>query len=120
MTSLAVGNLLRGARFATDNETVLSLLDRQGVRIERIVSSGHASPKASWYDQAMDEWVLLVSGAARLEIEGEGDVALEPGDYLLLPAHCRHRVAWTDPDRPTTWLAIHLSRDIAASDQPQS
>ena len=120
MTSLAVGNLLRGAHHAGDSESVSPLLDRQGVRIVRIVSSGQASPEGSWYDQATDEWVLLVSGAARLEIDGEGDIALEPGDYLLLPARCRHRVAWTDPDRPTVWLAIHLSRDSSASDQPQS
>jgi hypothetical protein len=46
----------------------------------------------------------------RLRIDGEAqDRALAPGDYLLLPAHCRHRVTWTERDAPTIWLAIHFS-----------
>ena len=32
-----------------------------------------------------------------------------PGDWVWLPARCRHRVAWTDPDAPTVWLAVHLA-----------
>jgi cupin 2 domain-containing protein len=61
--------------------------------------------------------VLLVSGRARLEIEGERvERALGPGDYLFLPAHCRHRVAWTDPGQATVWLALHFSpRDPASA-----
>jgi cupin 2 domain-containing protein len=53
--------------------------------------------------------VLVVKGGARLRIEGETeDRALEEGDYIFLPAHCRHRVAWTRSDPPTVWLAIHM------------
>jgi len=33
---------------------------------------------------------------------------LLPGDQLLITAHRRHRVAWTTPERPTVWLALHL------------
>ena len=83
------------------------LLARPGMRIARIVSTGHASPAGHWYDQASDEWVLLVEGSAGLEIEGEAVRRLDRGDYLLIPARRRHRVAWTDPDRPTIWLAVH-------------
>jgi cupin 2 domain-containing protein len=78
------------------------------VRIERIVSRGHASPEAFWYDQDRDEFVLVVSGHAGLRIEGEDDpVVLGPGDYLVIEAHRRHRVDWTDPDVDTIWLAVH-------------
>jgi len=29
------------------------------------------------------------------------------GQLLVdLPAKCRHRVDWTDPDEPTVWLAV--------------
>jgi cupin 2 domain-containing protein len=75
-------------------------------RIERIVSRGHVSPPGFWYEQAEDEWVMVVAGAARLEIEGEGDVELRVGDWIDLARGVRHRVAWTDPARDTIWLAV--------------
>jgi cupin 2 domain-containing protein len=85
------------------------LLERPGLCLERIVSHGQASPEGFWYDQAEDEWVLLLRGAARLRIAGEtDDRALGPGDHLLLPARLRHRVAWTDPAQPTVWLALFV------------
>ena len=34
--------------------------------------------------------------------------ALRPGDWVVIPAHCQHRVAWTDPAAETLWLAVHL------------
>jgi Mannose-6-phosphate isomerase len=79
-----------------------------GVRIERILSTGQTSPEGFWYDQAWDEFVLVVQGAARLQIEGEAERPLGPGDWMMIPAHTRHRVAWTDPDRATVWLAVHI------------
>lgn len=77
------------------------------VRIERIVSHGQASPPGYWYDQHEDEWVLLLEGRAQLTIEGRDEpLVLTPGDSVLLPAHCRHRVDWTLEDRTTIWLAV--------------
>jgi cupin 2 domain-containing protein len=77
------------------------------VRIERIVSHGHASPDEFWYDQDQDEWVLLLRGEARLRFaHREQAIVLRPGDSILLPAHCRHRVDWTTPDQETIWLAV--------------
>ena len=78
------------------------------VRIERIVSTGQTSPEGFWYDQGWNEFVLVVQGAARLEIEGEGERPLGPGDWVMIPARTRHRVSWTDPDRTTVWLAVHI------------
>ena len=90
-------------------EVIDVLLKRAPVRIERIVSTGQITPEEKWYDQDADEWVLLVSGAARLRVEGETeDRALEEG-WIVLPAHCRHRVTWTRREPPTVWLAIHVS-----------
>ena len=34
-------------------------------------------------------------------------VEMAPGDDLDIPAHKKHRVAWTTPDEPTIWLAVH-------------
>lgn len=81
------------------------------VRIERIISNCHATPEGEWYDQDWDEWVLLLSGGAGLQVDGEQQPRiLKPGDYIMLPSHCRHRVAWTDPGEPTVWLAVHIGK----------
>ena len=88
-------------------ELIQPLLSTSNVRIERIVSLGHASPEGFWYDQETHEWVLLVKGAARLMFEGGEPIDLRPGSFVNIPAHRRHRVEWTDPTQPTIWLAIH-------------
>jgi cupin 2 domain-containing protein len=107
------GNLLSGlpAKEAFSSTEIFDVLHAQpGLRVERIVSHGQASPPGFWYDQPEAEWVMLVCGAAHLEIEGEtAPRHLRPGDWINLPAHCRHRVAWTDPEQPTVWLAAHYS-----------
>ncbi len=78
------------------------------MRIERIVSHGQASPPGFWYDQDGNEWVLVVSGSAGLMIEGEKEArTFRRGDHVLIPAHVRHRVEWTDANEPTVWLAVH-------------
>jgi cupin 2 domain-containing protein len=105
------GNLFAGIPARLAEEEVAALATWPGGRIERIVSTGQASPPGFWYDQDGPEWVVLLAGGARLRIEGESAAqALGPGDYLELPAHVRHRVEWTDPDRPTVWLAVHWRR----------
>ncbi|MGB6388833.1 MAG: cupin domain-containing protein [Methyloceanibacter sp.] len=86
------------------------LLDRQGLRVERIVSTGQATPEGQWYDQDTDEWVVVIAGTARLRLENEDeDRELGEGDWVLLPAHCRHRVTWTRTEPPTIWLALHFA-----------
>jgi len=100
---------LPGRPFA--DELMETLYQCRGVRIERIVSTGQVMPEGQWYDQDSDEWVLVVAGAARLLIAGEErERELASGDWLLLPAHCRHRVTWTETDPPTVWLAMHFSQ----------
>ena len=82
-------------------ELVQTLLSTPGFRIRRIVSPGHAPPDGFWYDRAAHEWVLLFEGAARLRFEDEEPIELGPGSSVNIPAHRRHRVEWTDPDRAT-------------------
>lgn len=58
-----------------------------GVRVERIVSTGQTSAEDDWYDQAESEWVAVLRGAARLQIEGEdAERSLGPGDWLRTTA----------------------------------
>lgn len=77
------------------------------VRIERILSKGHSSPRSGWYDQDWDEWVLLLKGEAVVLLEHQPQVRLGAGDFLNIPAHSRHKVLWTTPHRETIWLAVH-------------
>jgi cupin 2 domain-containing protein len=107
---IKTGNLRSGlpARPLPD-EVVDLLVEHPGLRIERIVSTGQATPEGQWYDQDSDELVLVVDGTARLSIEGESEEReLGEGDWILLPAYCRHRVTWTRAEPPTVWLAIHF------------
>jgi cupin 2 domain-containing protein len=85
-----------------------TLFESRHLRIERIVSRGHASPAGFWYDSDEGEWVMLLSGAAELRFEaGDRRVRLAPGDHLHIRPHERHRVEWTQPDADTVWLAVH-------------
>ncbi len=77
-----------------------------GMRIERIVSKGHTSPKTGWYDQAETEWVMVLQGSAVIAFVDGARETLHAGDYIEIPAHKKHKVAWTDPDTPTIWLAV--------------
>lgn len=89
-------------------ELFTELINRRGVRIERIVSTGQATPPDQPYCQDHDEWVLLLAGAAGLWTETDGESRLRPGDAVMIPAGRRHRVTWTQADPATVWLAIHF------------
>jgi len=94
-----------------DNQSEIfeTIADLKNVRIERIISSGQATPAGQWYDQAQDEWVILLAGSAEISLEEQQETfKLVAGDYLLIPSHCRHRVECTDQTQQTTWLAVHV------------
>lgn len=100
-------NLLSNLPADLPDELIETLARSAHVRIERIVSRGHASPPGFWYDQEQNEFVVLVSGRARLAFaDGTPAIDLAPGDWLDIPAHKKHRVEWTDPVRETVWLAV--------------
>lgn len=109
---LTRGSLLDGLPSSQADEQVERLIDGPTVRIERIVSTGQASPPGFWYDQPDDEFVVLLSGAARLRFEMDDlSLDLKPGDWVEIPAHVRHRVEWTQAEPPTVWLAVHRHMD---------
>jgi len=103
-----IRNLFAALHDRTGQETLVDLLKRPGVRIERIVSTGQASPPGFWYDQAHGEWVAVLAGEARLRFEDERTArTLRAGDFVDIAAHRRHRVEWTHAGEPTVWLAVH-------------
>ena len=94
----------------SDAEQLQTLLARADVRIERIVSTGQASPPGFWYDEPQHEWVVVLAGAAHVRFADEAQPqALKPGDFLDIAPHRRHRVEWTDPAVHTVWLAVHCA-----------
>jgi len=102
------GNLLASLPARQAEEQIEQLAGGRDFRVERIVSTGQASPAGFWYDQPDDEFVVLLAGAARLRFEEASPVLdLKPGDWVEIPAHVRHRVEWTQADPPTVWLAVH-------------
>ena len=90
-------------------ELVQTLLQAADVRIERIISHGHASPPDFWYDQGQSEWVIVLQGAARLQFE-DGMVEMKVGDFINIPANKKHRIDWTKPDEPTVWLGVRYGK----------
>jgi cupin 2 domain-containing protein len=90
------------------DELFETLLQTSSFRIERIVSNGHCSPEDFWYDQEDNEWVILLKGRAALRFEDcSENIAMNPGDYINIKKHRRHRVEWTDTEQETVWLAFH-------------
>ena len=86
-------------------ELIDKLVDVPNIRIERIISTGHASPPGFWYDQAESEWVVVLRGEAVMTFESETRI-LKPGDFVLIPPHQKHRVNSTSQSEPTVWLAV--------------
>ncbi|MGD9409310.1 cupin domain-containing protein [Thiohalocapsa sp.] len=105
-------NLFAGLPVLDSGEDFITLIDQGNVQIERIVSSPR--PESNRYDQDHDEWVLLLSGQATLELDGK-PVQLNTGDHLLIPAHCPHRVLATSDKPRCLWLAVHLRECPTAS-----
>ena len=103
---LTVKNLFADVPAPTSGERFATLFDNGATKIERILSHSHASPQGFWYDQADDEWVIVLRGSATLEFAGGEVVKLNSGDYLTIPRHVRHRVARTSEE--TIWLAVHV------------
>ncbi len=110
----STGHLFADIPTTLPEEQFDMLLHTGGCRLERIISIGHATPPGAWYDQDGDEWVILLQGQAGLRFADEDTTRLlKPGDYVWIPAHCRHRVEWTSEDPPAVWLALHVQQGNA-------
>jgi cupin 2 domain-containing protein len=105
-------NIFEDLPHSSMEENFAVLFDRGGVMIERIVSTGQASPPGFWYDQNWTEWVMLLAGAARLRFEDDTEAVLfRPGDHVLITPRRRHRIEWTQAEPPTLWLAVHIREE---------
>jgi len=92
------------ADFSTEH--VIDLVKAENVRIERIISLGQTSPETGWYDQTENEWVMVLEGSGTILFEDGHEQILSKGDFINIPAHVKHKVSRTDPDKMTIWLAV--------------
>ncbi|PWJ42406.1 cupin domain-containing protein [Sediminitomix flava] len=90
-------------------ELFTDLFTSDKVRIERIVSDGHESNQEEWYDQKEGEWVILLEGKAGIRKYDGSIIDLKKGDYLFIPAHEKHQVAYTSKEPKAVWLAIFIT-----------
>jgi cupin 2 domain-containing protein len=111
VTDVQIGNLRHGIPHVLPDELFTTLASGSGMRVERIVSRGHESPPDFWYDQDEDELVVVLSGRARLALLEQGELDLRPLDFVVIPAHVKHRVSWTDPAVDTIWLAVFYAAE---------
>ena len=98
-------NLLTGVPTSIPNEIFETIISKQNIKIERIISKGHKSEPNFWYDQDKSEWILILKGEARLQFEDKS-IYLTSGDYLNIAPHQKHRIDWTTPEEETIWLAV--------------
>jgi cupin 2 domain-containing protein len=85
-------------------ESFHQLAEAGNARVEHIVSSD--TPDPGEQVQGWDEWVLVLRGAARLDLAG-AEIDLAAGDWILIPAGTRHRVLATETG--THWIVVHGS-----------
>jgi cupin 2 domain-containing protein len=102
-------NLFQNIKIPNGDEEIFEdLFKKQGVRIERIVSNGQITPPGKWYNQPSDEFVVLLEGKASIEFPEGKMIHLKEGDYVLIPAGQKHRVAYTSKNPHSVWLTIHI------------
>jgi len=100
------GNLFASIPGNLESEVFELILKHENIKIERIVSKGHKSPEAGWYDQSHNEWVVVIKGEAIITFE-DRQVPMSTGSYINIPAHAKHKVSCTKLEEETIWLAIH-------------
>jgi cupin 2 domain-containing protein len=114
MSEIEVRNIFHRVSSAAGpgGESIEEILVRPRLKIERIISHDHASPPGFWYEQPWNEWVIVLSGSAKLRFEDETEARpMAAGDYVFIPAEKRHRVDWTSETEPTVWLAVHFEAE---------
>ncbi len=101
------GNIYKDLVADPRKELFENIIQSENIRVEKIISSGQSTPEGQWYDQATDEWVILLQGKAKLLFADGQEISLGEGDYLHIPAHKKHRVTYTQAQPPCIWLAVH-------------
>ncbi|MDP8227170.1 MAG: cupin domain-containing protein [Candidatus Celaenobacter polaris] len=109
----AINNLFEKIPANLEEEYFEKLLKNEHFSLERIISEGQITPIGTWLCEDTNEWVILLSGSAKIQFKLSGStLSLHPGDHFTIPAGTYHRVEWTDPNAKTVWLAMHFDSKI--------
>jgi len=103
VSSVRRGRLSADADAPARGERSHEIARLRNVVVEEILSGRLDAPVD--YVQEHDEWVVVLAGAAALDV-GEEHLDLGPGEWVLLPAAVPHRLVETEPG--TRWLAVHV------------
>lgn len=98
-----MNNIFSMPKLPLTEELVQDLLNQGNMRVERIVSSGQTT---DWLDQEQHEWVVLLTGQATIAYQDGRLLELCAGDYVYLPPHEIHRVAYTSTEPACVWLCF--------------
>ncbi len=104
---MKVQNIFKNIPKKLPQELFNTLVLKNNIKIERIVSKKHITPKGKWYNQNKNEWILILNGNAELTFMKNNyleKIKMKKGDYLNIPAHLKHRVDKTT--KKTIWLAV--------------
>ncbi len=107
-SKIKTGNFFNSINLKSNKEQFTELIKGRSFTAEKIVSNGFKSPDNKWMSEDNDEWVMLLKGRAKLEFEEGVVINLKAGDYLLIPAHTKHRVIYTSKKPFCYWLAIYF------------
>jgi len=105
---IKVSNLFNVSVVKPNKERFFPLINGESFLSEKIISNGFKSPQSEWMSSNTKEWVVLIKGRARLEIEDGEVLNLKAGDYFLIPGKTKHRLLFTSKKPYCYWLAIHF------------
>jgi cupin 2 domain-containing protein len=102
-----LSNIFKEIPDSLKEELFEDIISTKYIKIERIVSDGHSSPKEGWYESEQNEWVIVLEGNATLALESGENIILKRGDYYNITAFSKHKVSHTSKNEKTIWLAIY-------------
>ena len=86
-----------------EDEDFTTLFANEKVKIVRIVSGTLQAAKE--FCDSEDEWVVLLKGKAKLQIETK-IISMQEGDTLFIPANTPHKLL--EVSKGALWLAVHM------------
>jgi cupin 2 domain-containing protein len=101
-----IENIFQLPNYLPQRELSEMLVDSNQIFIKRIISTGQVTAPGEWYDQEQHEWLIVLQGSGELSYEDGSRIKLTKGDYLLIPAHQKHRVEYTSTEPPCIWLTV--------------
>ena len=89
-----------------NEELFITQLQHKNVEIKTIISNTLSTPQT--FRQACDEWVVVLEGCAKIEIDGIIH-KLKKGDSLFIEANKPHTLLKTK--KIVVWLAVYIDQD---------